>query len=543
MSGSASGRQRRDGGWMQRLARKRWLCSVCLAVGCAAVGMAISLAKWPLPRVHDEFSYLLAADTFARGRMTNPTHPMWQHLESFHIIFEPTYASKYPPGQGLALAAGQVLTGEPAAALWLLSGLGAAATYWMLLGCTTPRYAALGSLLWAAHPGMQLAWGQSYWGGTLAFIGGAMVFGAGLRMQRRTETRDAIAMAAGALILALTRPYEGFVFCLATGAWVCWRWSQNGWPTGKAFLSKLLAPQAVILGAGIVALGAYNRTVTGDPLTFPYSVHEEQYGQTPMFVGGSTKSSPHYRHAEFDELHSKWELSFYQHQAAPRDWLMVKTATTWLGAEFFVTPIIAVAVLACRPWRRGRATPALAVGLVTYAATLAVIWFNPHYWAPFAPLLFVVAAEGLHAIDYYGRVRLNGLRLAPMLVTAQVLLFAVAAAKYGMAPQPGWAAQRAAISERLSQAPGQHLVLVKYGENHNCHAEWVYNGADIDGAKVVWARSMNPACDIELLDYFGDRQAWLVEPESQRMTPICRNQNEVDDSIAGVRQGHTPPRR
>jgi len=77
--------------------------------------------------------------------------------------------------------------------------------------------------------------------------------------------------------------------------------------------------------------------------------------------------------------------------------------------------------------------------------------------------------------------------------------------------------ERARLLARLELLPGQHLVIVRYRPEHDPRAqlEWVYNAADIDRAKVIWAREMGDTEDARLLQYYRNRRIWLIEPDRQ----------------------------
>jgi hypothetical protein len=494
----------------------------CLLVGVLAIGLRLALLPLipiPIPIVHDEFSYLLGADTFASGRVTNPAHPMWVHFETFHVNPQPTYCSKYPPAQALFLAFGQKVLGHPWFGVCLSMGLMFACICWMLMGWVSPWPALLTTVLSVLAWGFTGDWINSYWGGAVAAAGGALLIGAVPRVAARPQAATVLPGAVGLALLANSRPFEGLLTAVAAGLVVLWRMRRLGRPAASLFTRRAAIPFLAVMIPVVAAMGYYNYRTTGHATLFPYTMNQRIYNAFPLLYWLPPGPPPVYRHENIRKYWVDWvfraSLEARAHPGA-----VFSRSVKFLWDFYFWTPV-GLAMLAGLMF--GRCWEVIEALAIAAAPILGLMWVEtarPHYLAPALGAFLAIAAIGIQIL---GRSRIGNRPAGPIVAMVFLGLGAVDCARgvieaASIARRPPIAiAARPQITERLEHEGGRHLVIVRYGPNHNIHEEWVYNRADIDASRIVWAQDMGTEANRELLDYYRGRKTWLLQPDNGPM--------------------------
>ncbi len=519
---------------LAKLAHRRRLAVAVVGFTALLLRVAIlPLCPIPHPFVPDDFSFLLAADTFASGRLTNPTPPMWTHFESIHISMQPTYMSMYFPAQGLVLAAGGILTGRPWFGVLCMSALMCAAICWMLQAWLPPAWALLGGMLAVLRIALFSCWTNTYHtGGAVAAFAGALVLGALPRLLKDPRLRYSLVLAVGVILLAGTRPYEGLLLCLPVSAYLAhWFFFGKNRPSGVVLLRLTAAPLLLLFAAG-GWLAYYNYRAFGSPLTLPYTVNRSTYAMAPYFLWQSPRPEPAYRHEVMRRFYYENELAALDQIHTLRSFFGQLILKAMRGILFFAGLALLPALLMFRRVLLDRRTRFLVLCMAAMVAGMLLqIFLLASYLAPFTAIFY---ALGLQAMRHLRHASLDGrpvgLGLVRFTVTLCVLLAGVRLfAKPLKLPMPEWpastwnfswygpmnfGAERAQLERRLNQFPGKQLVIVRYSATHNPLDEWVYNAADIDASKVIWAREMDTSSNLELIRHYPDRQVWLVQPDT-----------------------------
>lgn len=488
--------------------------------------LLLPLLPVPKPTVSDEFSYLLGADTFAHGRLANPPHPLWPFFESFHILVQPTYASMYPPGQALALALGQVVFGVPWWGVFLSAGLMCGAVCWLLQAFLPSRWSLAGGLSFALLFGVEHYFMNSYWGGAVAVAGGAILLGAAARLihPKGTPRRPrllGLLSGLGASVLMHTRPWEGLCIALPVAAALAfWIFRTRG-AERRARLLGVALPAAlplVLAGAFLLRL---NKAVTGDPFEMPYALNRRTYHVAPLFLWQSEKPAHEYRRELMRRLYADWRVSEEPVRGGPPTRNPFVGFAFWLRRYKLLWGTLAAAILAAALVRGSRARFLLVVLGVFFAGISLQSYREIHYLAPGMGLCVVVLTLGFRTL---GCLRVGGRRwgrvLPAIVLAAATTGFVRNTALTVVRRVREMGDRRAELIARLNATSGKHVVLVRYGPTHSIHEEWVYNGADIDGSRVVFAHDMGPAENERLTRYFAGRVLWHLEPdERDRLTP------------------------
>ena len=506
------------------------------AVGAAALLLRIAILPFcpvPLPFVPDDFSFLLAADTFEHGRLANPMPAMWMHFESIHLTTSPTYMSMYFPGQGLVLAAGHVLFGHPWYGLLIVSALMCAAICWMLQAWLPPTWALLGGLMAVLHLGLFSYWVNSYHAaGGIAALGGALVLGAFPRLIKTSSMRYGLLLAIGISLLILTRPYEGLLLCLPVAV-VLGRWALFGKnrPSALVLVRRAAFPLALVIATGSW-LAYYDYRAFGSPTTLPYTVDRAEYAIAPYYVWQSQRPEPAYRHASMRAFYRDGELRFFVKIHSMSGFIPQTLLKAGCGIEFFAGFALLPPLFMLHRAVRDRRVRLLVIGLSVMAAGMVIqIFCLPHYLAPFTAAFYAIGLQAARHLRFWqpdGKP--VGMALSRFCVTLCIVMAGLRLGAdslhiplYEWPPGhwnfvwygPGhFGEERAQIQANLEQQPGKQLVLVRYRPDHEVLEEWVYNLADIDGSKVIWAREMDEAHNRELLAHYPDRHVWLVQPDA-----------------------------
>ncbi len=507
----------------RRLAEKTAWCMFFLAGLPVALRLAL-LAHHPVPvpDVYDEFSHLFVADTLRHFRFANPPHSFHQFFETFFVFQEPTYSSIYPIGQGIVLALGRLIFGLPWAGVLLATAALCSLCYWMLRGWTTPEWALLGGLLAVFEFGPLSPWMNNYWGGALSACAGCLVFGTLPRFKESARPRDAALFGLGLALQLLTRPYE-FIFLLASAILFLI-------PSFRR-ITKLTPALLVLLG-GLAISVLHNKQVTGSWTTIPYVLSQYQYG-VPAALTFQDNPIPHRDLTLEQQLDYRMQIAF--RGSGPETLTTYLSRLTYrirfyrfflLAPLYLALPVFLVSLNESRSRWVVLALVIFALGVNFYPI------FQTHYIAAITCLFVLLCVTGVRLLS---GLTIRGwpagqeaARLIIFLCAAHFIFwyglhvfdnadFSATLRRYETwhGINHGNPERRILVNHQLAAIPGKLLVFVRYWPQHIFQDEWVYNEADIDASRIVWARDLGAAANEKLLLRYPDRAVWLLEPDAQ----------------------------
>lgn len=370
------------------------------------------------PVYHDEYSYLLQAQTFLSGRLSWPPQTVTPDLfHQVHVLNQPRTASRYFPWTGLWLSPFLWL-GHPIWGQWLAGGLAcvfcslslqqlagrAAAAFGGVLLAVSPGLAVFSNLLLAHHPTL-LALSVFLW----SF----------LRMMRSGRGRDALLAGIALALAMLGRPMTAAGFALPFGIWMLrLPFSSPPWygaaadtdvhcqPTFRQRLRSclpLLAGLGLPLLLGIGGLLVLNHNITGRWTQSAYQYYTDHY--TPRHRYGFenvTRGAALARADNVMDAYDRWASNLTPRRAVANVWSRLQASLLWSLGLAPLLPGLLLATALVHSRRVDSRCALLWWSVITLHLVHVPYWFDGilhwHYVFETAPLLLLLCALGLQHV-------------------------------------------------------------------------------------------------------------------------------------------------
>jgi len=282
---------------------------------------------------------------------------------------------------------------------------------------------------------------------------------------------------------------------------------------------KLARPALVTALFCLPAIGivlAQNKQITGNWITLPYSLSQYQYGVPASFTF-QPHPEPHHELTREQDLDYKMQRAFRAREIDTPSTYFQRLVYRIRYLRFFLYPPLYPALIVFLAGVRDYRHAWVALTLLIFAlGTNFYPIFLTHYIAAAACLFVLASVEGLRILSRWPAGAATARALVYLCIAQFVFSYGIYAFDRDRNPE-----RRIEINRQLAKTPGKLLVLVRYWPQHIFQDEWVYNAADIDAARVVWARDRGDAEDQMLLRYYPDRTVLLLEPDARppRLAP------------------------
>lgn len=501
-------------------------CSFLVGIVSLAASAAVGAKFDSLPPAyHDEYSYLFQAETFLAGRVSFPSHEAARLFDQMHVLNEGRFASRYFPGAG-AWMAPFVAAGHPYWGHWLAGAIASILMFWIgkelhgdaaglfagLLTALSPGMALFSNLLLAHHP---------------TLVGLGVFIYASFQMLRGTSARWGLAAGVGLAFAMLCRPMTAAGVAFPFGVyfvWWAWRMLKGG---GEVKVDKseqappvpgedpcppplyrtpgIGQPRAVLalaaLGTPLIAAGIglffYDRAITGDGWTTPYSLYTEIYTPRHRYGFDNVRIGEQHLGSRVIENYDKWAENLTPAMAASN--VVTRWSASWRWS-LGILPLTLALAGGLTLWRRlPRGAWLILAAIVSLHAVHVPYWFvgmeDHHYVFEAGPLWMVwtavVSVAAVRAWRTSGR-QVVGCWWSAFLASAVVMNFAVSGGTWSSPFEQGinrvsFARQKhGRFAELVAREanPRPALVLVEH-DPADRHIEYVTNAPDLSGPVLI----------------------------------------------------------